>query len=79
MPPKESNIFINFFFIYTKMIMKKDYKKKACERDQYLSKEGQEKNWQYAHERHKNLSEDEKQKPSRYRKKYYQMRKNALL
>ena len=28
MSPKESNIFINFVFIYTKMIMKRDYKKK---------------------------------------------------
>ena len=28
MSPKESNIFINFVFIYTKMIIKKDCKKK---------------------------------------------------
>ena len=34
---------------------------------------------QYGHERYKNLPEDEKQKLVEYSKKYYKMRKNALL
>ena len=34
---------------------------------------------QYGREQYKNLPEDEKQKPVEYRKKYYRMRKNALL
>ena len=34
---------------------------------------------QQGRERYKNLSEDEKQKLVKYRKKYYKMRKNALL
>ena len=37
------------------------------------------KKWQYGHERYKSLSKDEKQKLVEYRKKYYRMRKNALL
>ena len=34
---------------------------------------------QYGRERCKNLSEDEKQNLVEYRKKYYRMRKNAIL
>ena len=53
--------------------------KKACERYQNLSKKEKEKKQQHGCERYKNLSEDEKQKLLGYRKKYYRMRKNALL
>ena len=42
-------------------------------------KKKKKKNQQYSSERYKNLSEDEKQKPVEYRKKYYRMRKNAVL
>ena len=63
--------------LYMIKIIKKDYKKKkACES---LSTEGKETKWQYRHECSKNLPEDEKQKLIEYRKKYYKMRKNALL
>ena len=34
---------------------------------------------QHDHERYKNFSEGEKQNLVKYRKKYYRMRKNALL
>ena len=73
------NFFLNFFFVYIKMFkilsakyekIKKDYKKKACERYQNLSKEEKEKKWQYGRESYKNLSEDEKQKFAEYRKHY---------
>ena len=40
--------------------IKKEYKKKAHERYQNLSKEEKEKKRQYARERYKKLSEDEK-------------------
>ena len=53
--------------------------KRACERYQSLSKEEKEKKEQYGHACYKNLSENEKQKLVEYRKKYYRMRKNALL
>ena len=43
-------------------IIKKDYKKKVCERYQSLSKEEKEKKQQYDCEKYKNLLEDEKQK-----------------
>ena len=42
-------------------------------------KKKKKKQWQYGHGRYKDLSEDEKQKLAEYRKKYYKMRKNALL
>ena len=42
-------------------------------------KKKRKKTRQYGHERSKNLSEDEKKKLNEYRKKYYEMRKNALL
>ena len=58
---------------------KERLQKKARERYQNLSKEEKEKKQQYGCERYKNLSEDEKQKLVEYRKKYYRMRKNALL
>ena len=47
--------------------------KKARSRYQNLSKEEKKKKRQYGRERKKYLSEDE------YRKKYYKMKKNALL
>ena len=50
--------------------------KKARERYQNLSKE---KKRQYGHERCKSLSENQKNKLVKYRKKCYRMRKNALL
>ena len=46
--------------------IKKEYKKRARERYQYLPKK---KKWQYGRERCKNLSEDDKQKLFEYRKK----------
>ena len=53
-------------------------KKKAYDRYQSLSKEKKKKKkQQYGRERYKNLSKDRKQKV--YRKKYYKMRKNALM
>ena len=42
-------------------------------------KKKKKKKRQYYCESYKNLSEDEKQKPVEYRKKYYRMTKNALL
>ena len=44
----------------------------------FLKKKKKEKQ-QYCCECYKNISENEKQKPVKYRKKYYRMRKNALL
>ena len=35
--------------------------------------------WQYGHKRHKNSSEDEKQRLVVYRKTYYKVRKKTLL
>ena len=58
---------------------KERLQKKACERYQNLSKEKKKKKQQHGCEHYKNLSEDEKQKLVEYRKKYYRMRKNALL
>ena len=54
-------------------------RKSARERDQKLSKEGKGKKWQYGRGHYKNVSEEEKQKLVEYRKKYYRMRKNAVL
>ena len=56
---------------------KERLQKKAHER--YQSKEEKEKKQQYRHESYKNISEYEKQKLVQYRKKYYRMRKKALL
>ena len=53
--------------------------KKTRERYQTLFTEEKEKMRQYARERHKNLPLDKKQNLVEYRKKYYKMRKNALL
>ena len=47
--------------------IKKDWKKKAHERYQNLSKEDKGKKWQNGRERYKNISEDEKQKLAEYR------------
>ena len=58
---------------------KERLQKKACERYQSLSKEEKESNQQYGCEGYKNVPEDEQQKPTEYRKKYYKMKKNALL
>ena len=58
---------------------KERLQKKAHERYQNLSKEEKEKKQQYGCERYKNLSENETNKLVAYRKKYYRMRKNALL
>ena len=63
----------------TVKIIKKDCKKKACKWYQSLSKKEKEKKQQYRCERYRNLPEDEKQKLVKYKKKYYKMRKNALL
>ena len=51
--------------IYQLNIIKKiteDYKKKACERYQNLSREEKQNKQQHFHERYKTLSQDEKQK-----------------
>ena len=42
-------------------------------------KKKEKKKQQYGRERYKTLSEDEKNKLVEYRKKYYKMRRNALL
>ena len=76
------NFFNNCLKIFELTIIKKikkDYKKKACERYKNLSKEEKEKKRQYGCERYKNLSEDEKQKLVEYRKKYYRMRKIVFI
>ena len=57
---------------------KQRLQKKAHERYQSLSKEEKEKKQQqYDGERYKNLPEYERKKLTEYRKKYYEMRKNA--
>ena len=53
--------------------------KKARETYQNLSKKEKEKKRQYGCECYKNLSKDDKQKLVEYRKKYYKIRKNALI
>ena len=58
--------------------MKKDYKRKACERCQNLSEEEKEKKQQYNCERYKNLSEEEKQNLVEYRNKYHTRKKNVI-
>ena len=45
---------------------KERLQKKACEKYQSLSKEEEEKQRQYGHERYKHLTEDEKQKLVEY-------------
>ena len=81
-------IFVYNFSIYVKKCLKiyqlniiKKIKEdsKARERFQNLSREEKDKKQQYGHENYKNLSEDEKEKLVEYRKKYYRMRKKALL
>ena len=53
------NFFLNFFSYIQKSLkfkkIKKDYRKKACERYQNLFKEEKEKKQQYGCERYKNL------------------------
>ena len=61
------------------MKIKKDYKKKARERSQNLSKVEKEKKQQDGPDHYKNFSKSGKQKLVQYRKNYYRMRKNALL
>ena len=53
--------------------------KQAYERYQNHSKVEKEKKRLYDPKRYKNLSENEKNKLVEYRKKYYRIRKNALL
>ena len=48
-------------------------------RYQNLSTKEKEKMQQYGLERYKNIPENDKQKLVEYRKKYYRLRKNALL
>ena len=45
----------------------------------FLKKKKKKKKRQYGREYYRNVSEDEKQKLDKYRKKYYRMRKNAIL
>ena len=42
-------------------------------------KKKKKKKWEYGRERYKNLWEDKKQTVAEYRKKYYKMKKSALL
>ena len=58
---------------------KKDFKKKLVEDIKIFLIKEKEKKRQYGCEHYKNLSEDEKNKLTEYRKKYYKMRKNILL
>ena len=44
-----------------------------------FQKKNKKKERQHGHQHYKNLSEDEKQQLAEYRKKYFRMRKNALL
>ena len=77
----------NLFFIYILKclkiyqlnIIKKIAKGYFLERYQNHFKGEKEKKQQYGLERYKNLSEDENNKLVAYRKRYYRMRKNALL
>ena len=59
--------------------IKKDYKRKACERYQNLSKEEKERKQQYGHESYKNLSEDEKQSLLGIEKNIIEWEKNGIL
>ena len=56
---------------------KERLQKKTCGRYQSLSKN--EEKPQYGQERHKNLPEEEKQKPVKYRKNNNKMKKKVLL
>ena len=58
--------------------IKKEYKRSSWKIPKSFYR-WKRKKWQYGCECYKNLSEDEKQKLIDYRKKYYRMRKNALL
>ena len=60
-------------------MIKKDYKRKLVKNIEVSLKKEKKKKWQYGSEQYKNLPEDEGQKLAEYRKKYYKMRKNALL
>ena len=60
-------------------INKERLQKKARERYQSLSKEEKEKKRKFGCELYENLPEDEKQKLVDYRKKFYEMRRNALI
>ena len=58
---------------------KERLQKKSCEKYQSLSKEEKDKKGEHGGERYKNLSEYEKQYLVGYRKKYYKIRKHALV
>ena len=58
--------------------IEKDYKKKAHESIKIFPKK-KKKNATIWSRTLENISEDERQKLVKYRKKYYRMRKNALL
>ena len=60
-------------------MIKKDYKRKLVKNIEVSLKKEKKKKWQYGSEQYKNLPEDKEQKLAEYRKKYYKMRKNALL
>ena len=59
--------------------IKKDYKEKLVKDIKIFLKKKKKKKQQYGRECYENLSEDEKQKLAGHRKKFYRMRKNALL
>ena len=67
-------IYINLYQLNIIKKIKKDYKKKACERNQNLSKEQNKKS-----ECYKALSEGKRQNLVEYRKNVTKREKNSLL
>ena len=65
------------YYQENKALQKK--KKKLVKDIKTFLKKTKKSKCQYGREHYKNLSENEKQKLVEYRKKYYRMRKNALL
>ena len=70
-------IFLNLFLFFFKK--NRRLQKKLVKDIKIFLKKLKKKKQQYGCERYKNRSEDKKQKLFEYRKKYYRMRKNALL
>ena len=62
----------------SKNLSSKYYQENKEAREIFLKKKKKKKQ-QYGRKRYKNLPEDENQKLVEYRKKYYRMRKKALL
>ena len=83
------NVFIIFVSYISKCLkiyqrniinkIKKDNRRKLVKDIKIFLKKKKKEKQQYCCECYKNISENEKQKLVKYRKKYYRMRKNALL